>query len=282
MNKTQEIQFLVKEIQSLLHTLESNFWDVFVSPSNYDMHDDEISETTAYYFNYEEEDKKTFLFHGTRMLYYKICLFLELKDVPLYHKMFTSKFASIINDEKKITKSRGPLYMNEEPSMIIHDDFREFLSAFYEFNFETTRKLETNKLKLILENTISILSKTNTFITNETSIYTPVKWIVEMVFPVSRDLGKARFIGKFTTYHPDILIPEISSAVEYKYIRKGQVIDKYLDQIKTDADNYVGDPEYRFFYAIVFFEDKADLNPEAFKQAVIEKAFPENWLIMAL
>ena len=183
---------------------------------------------------------------------------------------------------KKVTKSRGSLYEDSEPSMIIHDEFREFILSFQEFDFTSTKKIETNKLKLILENTNAIVSKTKTKITNETSIYRPVKWLVEIVYPQSRNLGKARFIKKFTTYHPDILIPEISSAVEYKYIRKGKNPEKYIDQIKTDADNYEGDAEYKYFYAIVYFEEKTDINPEAFKQAVREKSFPDNWTLIAL
>lgn len=279
MDKKKEIENLAKEIRSQLHKLESTFWEVYVNPANYDY---ESPDPEHHYYDYEEEDKKTWLFHGTRILYYKICLFLELKNVPIYHKMFTTKFGDIINDEKKVTESRGPLYEDSEPSMIIHDEFREFLWSFYEFDYSTTKKLETNKLKLILENTNSIISKTKTKISNETSIYKPVKWLVEIVYPLSRDLGKARFIKKFTTYHPDILVPEISSAVEYKYIRKGENAEKYIDQIKTDADNYEGDPEYKYFYAVVFYEDKNEINPEAFKQAVREKKFPETWTIFAL
>lgn len=279
MDKNKEIENLAKEIRSQLHKLESTFYEVYVHPANFDY---EPPNPEHSYYDYEEEDNKKWLFHGTRVLYYKICLFLELKNVPTYYKMFTEKFGPIIYDEKKVTEDRGPLYEDSEPSMIIHDEFREFLWAFYEFDYSTAKKIETNKLKLILENTNSILFKTKTKVTNETSIYKPVKWIVEIVYPLSRNLGKARFIKKFVTYHPDILVPEISSAVEYKYIRKGENPEKYIDQIKTDADNYEGDPEYKYFYAVVYYEDKSEINPEAFKQAVKEKGYPESWTIFAL
>lgn len=285
MTETQkQTDFLSKEISTVLHKLEVAFWEAYVYPGNYD--DDEYYEDEngqmQYYHDYEREDKKTWLFYGTRTLFYKICVFLELKNVPLYYKMFTDKFQPIINDKEKVTESRGPLYEDDEPSMIIHDDFREFLRSFQEFDNDYSKKLEVNKLKQILENTNSILAKTNTTVTNETSIYTPVKWLVEIVYPSMRSLGKARFIKKFSTYHPDILIPEISSAVEYKYIRKGVGIETYLDQIKTDADNYEGDFEYKFFYAIVYFEDKSEINPAGFKQAVFEKKFPDNWILIPL
>jgi len=278
MDKKKEIENLAKEIRSLLQKLENAFWEVSVNPANHQYH----SNPGEHSYNYEVEDNDTWLFHGTRILYYKICLFLELKDVPSYLQMFTAKFGSIINDEKQVKESRGPLYDNSEPSMIIHDEFREFLWSFYEFDYALTKKIESNKLKLILENTNSIISKTNTNITNETSIYNPVKWVVEIVYPHTRNLGKARFIKKFATYHPDILVPEISSAVEFKYIRKGKNAEKYIDQLKTDADNYDGDPEYKYFYAVVFYEDKSDINPAGFKQAIREKKFPENWTVLAL
>lgn len=279
MDRKQELQYIVKEIQELLYDLESTFWDVYVKPAyEYDLNDNKKGNS----IDFREDDNKTWLFHGTRRLYYKICLFLELKSIPLYYQMFTAKFGPIIDNEKKVTKQRGPLYSELEPSMIIHDEFRDFLSVFSEFDYSHSKKQNTNKLKLILENTNSIISYTKTKVTNETSIYKPVKWIVEMIYPTTRSLGKARFIKKFKTYHPDILVPEISSAVEYKLVRSGENIEKYLDQIKTDADNYEGDSEYKFFIAVVYFEEKAELNPTAFKQSVNEKSFPDNWTIIAL
>lgn len=280
MDQKSEIEKLASEISSLLHKLEVTFWEAYIDPANHD--DYEPTEYGQFYYDYQKEDNRKWLFYGSRILYYKICLFLEWKNAPMYLKMFKNKFQPIIDIEKKVTESRGPLYSDDEPSMIIHDEFREFLSSFQEFKSDYNQKLEVNKLKLILENTNSIIAKTKTTITNETSIYNPVKWFVETIFPTTRSLNKARFIKKFSTYHPDILIPEISSAVEYKFIRTGINVEKYLDQIKVDADNYEDDPEYRFFYAVVFFENKSEINPGGFKQAISEKKFPENWIVMCL
>jgi len=55
-----------------------------------------------------------------------------------------------------------------------------------------------------------------------------------------------------------------------------------LDQIKTDADCYEGDPEYKFFYAVLYFQDPSKHIPAAFQHAVIEKSFPENWTVLAV
>jgi hypothetical protein len=75
MSKEKEIEWLAKEIQSMLHKLENTFWDFFVGPG----YDFEESKTSSPYYKYEKRDNEIWLYHGTKMLYYKICLFLELK-----------------------------------------------------------------------------------------------------------------------------------------------------------------------------------------------------------
>jgi hypothetical protein len=276
MTRDKEIETIVRDIQELLKELESVFFNVFVAPIYYG---DEPEERSIY-TNYLEDDNETWLFHGTRRLYYKICYFLELKNVPIYLSMFRETFSSKIDNQEKVLESYRGLYNDDEPSMIIHDRIRDFLSALPEFHDEKLLKPEGNKLKMILENTNFVLAKTKTKVTNETSIYRPVKWFVDLVYPTTRRLGKARFIEQFTTYHPDILVPELNTAIEYKFIKKGSNIESYLTQLKTDADCYKGDPEYRFFYAIIYFEDKGEINLSAFSNAIREKEFPENWIIL--
>lgn len=279
MSKDKEIEWITKEIQNTLQKLENTFWEFFVGPS-YGLDESPIDHLS--YREIEKIEKETWLYHGTKMLYHKICLFLELKNLPLYYHEFVSKFKDIIEVEKDVLKSYPGLYNDSEPAMVIHDKFREFLSAFVEFDYEEIRKMKTNKLRLILDNTNSIIAKTKTNVTNETSIYRPIKWLIELIYPDTRPLGKARFIKKDWTYHPDILVPETSSAVEYKLVRSGEKYGKYLDQIKTDADNYEGDPEYKYFYAVLYFEIKSEINQAAFTKAIREKNFPDNWTIIAL
>ena len=274
MNKP-ELKYLETEIKKSLNDLEGIFWKTYV-----DIYEYEFDDRENFHPDYEREDNETWLFHSTRRLFYKICLFLELKELTAYLEMFKSKFSSYINDAVEVRKSRGPLYSEIEPSMIILDDFRDFLSPLIEFGFEEKNRNKYNKLKLILDNTNQILSKTKTKITNETSIYKTIEWFINVVYPTSRASNKARFIEKFKTYQPDILIPEISSAVEYKYIRQGVSLGNYIDQLKTDADNYKDDDYYKFFYAVIVFEDKSEINQASIQNGVKEKSFPENWEII--
>lgn len=272
MKKDKEIELLANGIEKQLRQLEGYFWDVYVEPGY----------IGGEYVKPDWDDKETYLFYGTRELYFKICLFFELKELPIYLRSFQIRFKRIIDDKKKVRNSRGPMYEESEPSMIILDDFREVLSGFIEFQTDNFRKRFSDKLKGILANTNSILAKTGTKVVSERSIYTIVHWVVEMTYPESRRRNKSRFVRKFKSYKPDILVPEVSAAIEYKMIRKGKNIGDFLDQIKTDADNYDGDPEYRFFYAAVYFEDKSDLNQSAFDKAVEEKKYPENWTVIAM
>lgn len=271
MNKENELKIIIDNIKNRLAQLESYAWDVYVEPGY-------SGEST--FDDYERSDKDTWLHFGTRQLYYWISLFIEMKNYPLYLSMFTSKFGSYIDDSKRVKKVHDPFSAESDPSMIILDEFREFLSAFSEFS--AYEKIRTNKLLSILSHTNAMLLKTNTTITNETSIYDVMKWFIEIVYPRTLRLKKARFSDKFTHYEPDILVPEISCAVEYKYVRTGQNISTYLNQLKNDAENYKGDVNYRFFYAVVYFQDKTDLNQEAFKVGVAEKGFPDNWMIIAV
>lgn len=271
MNKENELKSLTTKIKNRLSLLEGYFWDVFVETAYYDEpnHVDEV-----------KDDKETYLFHGTKELYYWICLFLELRNLSAYLDLFITKFNPYIDDKGKVLDSRNPLYQDSEPSMIILDDFRNFLSAFPEFSeFD---KVPTDKLYNVLSATSSILEKTNIQPKAEPIIYKTVHWFLAQIYPKSKLLNRAKFFDLFTSYIPDILIPEIASAVEYKFIRKGKNIANYLNELKTDADNYKGDSNYRFFYAVVFFEVKSELNQPQFKAAILEKGFPDNWTIIAL
>ena len=85
MDKKEEIKNLAAEIRSQLSKLESVFWEAYVEPT----YNDEQYVSIDSYPNYEEEDKKTWLFHGTRILYYKICLFFRVKRCPsLYENVY--------------------------------------------------------------------------------------------------------------------------------------------------------------------------------------------------
>ena len=275
--KEKQLKYLIKQIKQDLRSISSSYWNNYVGRYEYMSYDEEETEEEKYIL----EDNKTSIYENTKRLFHKICLFFELSESPFYLQKFKSEFEDIIND-KKLTLQSHVLYYDDESSMKILYDFGVYLNSFPEFDYEEEKKIKYDKLKLILENTNQLISKTNTKVKNETSIYKTIRWFIEIIYPSSRGLNKARFISKFKTYHPDILVPEIYSAIEYKFIKKGESLGNYIDQLKTDADSYKDDPEYKFFYAVIVFEDKTELNKASIEQAVYEKKFPNNWVIIPL
>lgn len=271
-----EIEHLASEIKSLLSEMETAFFEVYVEPGYY-------GDIGSRYDDWQLSDKDKWLYYGTRILYYRICVFLEAKGLLEFQKIFINKYQAKIESEKDVKKSESPRYEESEPSMVILDEFREFLSPFEEFDYKRDRKISHDKLKSILSNSKNVLNKLKINPKSEPVIYKNIRWFIEMVYPTTRARNKSRFIKKFSTYQPDILIPEINTSVEYKLIKRGKNIGTYLDQLKTDADSYTGDPEYKKFYAVVYFEDAlADLKDDSFKVAVMEKGFPDNWEIIAI
>jgi hypothetical protein len=68
MNKP-ELKYLEIEIKKSLNELESIFWKTYVND-----YDSEIEDRENFYHDYEKQDNETWIFHGTRRLFYKITL----------------------------------------------------------------------------------------------------------------------------------------------------------------------------------------------------------------
>src|SRR5690606_13691075 len=116
----------------------------------------------------------------------------------------------------------------------------------------------------------------------EEHIYIPIKWIIGLYFPKVRRKNQASFIQKFQHYKPDILIPELKTAIEYKYIKseKENDIEKYIDEIRTDSINYVGDERYDNFIACVYLKSNAITTPQEIEACWETKNFPINWKLI--
>jgi hypothetical protein len=113
--------------------------------------------------------------------------------------------------------------------------------------FVKIKEDENLKLFSLLQNTGFIIKNLNKPIKNESDIYQQVKWVLGLYYPICRLRNKASFIQEFKTYNPDILIPELKTAIEYKYLdAANDNIDEFIDQIKIDATNYVNDSKYEY------------------------------------
>lgn len=87
---------------------------------------------------------------------------------------------------------------------------------------------------------------------------------------------RSSFIKSFKEYKPDILIPELHAAVEYKYANSAEKLKSTIDQICADVTGYTGDSDYRIFYA-VFYVTQDFWGQEMFARVWSEMNFPKNW-----
>lgn len=215
-----------------------------------------------------------------RDLYSMILVYLEGKGLVQYIQTFKDKFGLMIEDEENILKSIS-LHPEGEEELYILDSFRRFLEPFKSFNYRQKQENELLKLTPILHNTGFIIENSKAGISNESDIYKQVKWVLELYYPSVRRKNRASFIQQFKTYEPDILIPELKTAIEYKYLAKASGnMDEYLDQLKVDSTNYVSDYRYEIFFAVIYIENIAIATPESIEVAWNSKQFPRNWKLV--
>lgn len=130
-------------------------------------------------------------------------------------------------------------------------------------------------LERILYETHLLIEISKRKIYQETSIYSCVKSFLCVLYP-SLITGRGYFNGVLKSYNPDVLIPELKTAVEYKYSKSEVDIAKHLDEIVIDAKGYTGDAKYDNFYAVFYTRGKI-ISQMRFEIAVKQKQLPGNW-----
>ena len=210
-------------------------------------------------------------------LYYLIITYFEARGMHNLLQTFKTKFENTIANCLIIT----PVPIDEDYT-ILHtiNSFKQFLEPFKFFDYNQIKTDETKRLISVLGNTGFILKNINAKISNEADIYNQIKWILSLYYPTCRNKNKAAFIQQFKTYSPDLLIPELKAAIEFKYIKSNGIIDNFLDQLMVDAVNYNGDESYERFIAVIFIENIAIATPESIKEAWKQKGFPDNWQLV--
>ncbi len=206
-----------------------------------------------------------------------VCL-LDSKGLHAYLKQFYIKFG-----EKFDVKNAAEIYdldhyWSGEPFNVFINDLKQFLAPFNIVG-DSSRYLQLSGvqyLETILRNTATILHKAEITPTAEPEVYKAVRSVLEAIFPTAISPDKAKFFKNFKTYKPDILIPELSAVVEYKYANSEERLKSALAEIADDVKGYTGDSDYNLLYAVFYV--KADFwGEEKFIAAWAEKQFPKNW-----
>jgi hypothetical protein len=262
-----EIKYIGEQIKSTIKYISNIRYDLYLKPQIEDGYKSEVAEDLLYV--------------RIRDLYFFILAYLEAKGMPSLFDVFRNRYAPIIDDDNKL-KEEVCYHPEDEPELKIINDFEQLLKAFSFFDHQHESE-ESEKLIAILKNTDHILKNCNAEIHNEADIYKQVKWVLGLYYPQCRSRKKAAFIQQFKTYNPDILIPELKTAIEYKYINsQSDNIDEFVDQIKIDATNYVGDPNYEYFIAVIYIEDVSVATYESVEASWKAKRFPKNWELIVI
>lgn len=260
----QDLIYIETQIQSTYRSIQRTHYEFIM---------DEYNE-------YEEENpgyRKSWIKQRVKDFYYLILTYLEAKKMPLLFASFQSEFYVKINDNSELMKDEL-LDPEGQPELVLLIEFRRYLEPFKLFDYTYEQKNEVQKVIEIISETPFILKNSRATVDNETSIYNEVKWVLGLYFPKTRKTNKARFIEAYNTYHPDILIPELKLAIEYKYIKSSkQNVGEYIDQLKTDSTVYVNDEMYKEFIAAIHISDSSITTRATIEAAWNERKFPENW-----
>lgn len=268
-----EIKYRQNKITDLLVSLRSDFFDLALLWENEELNHEYLN-------NLNHLEKKEYIedsFKEKSWALYKICMvYFESLQLPQYLNDFKREMFIQLNENLYEIK-----YSDEDtlPFSITISKFWYYLSPF-EFSQENylDRLLKNSGilyLENILRNTQTIIDKTDKKPTTEPKLYNVVKFVIESIFPSSQEPSSG-FFKCFKNYKPDILIPELHVAIEYKYASSENELKTQIDQIVADTKGYTGDINYEIFYA-VFYVTQDFFGLPRFEQAIKEMDLPKNW-----
>lgn len=213
-----------------------------------------------------------------RKLFNCICCYVDMQQLDKYLVIFNREIAPKISDHQKLYDSDNGFHEEQLTGKLINEIW-DFLSPFEFIEADEIdrylRKSGIIYLEKILKNTDTILKAFGIKPDSEATIYNALKPLINCIFPSSIN-PKSNFMKTSKQYVPDILIPELSTAVEYKFARDQNKLKNVIDEISIDVKGYTGDSDYRIFYAVFCASGKI-WTYEQFNEIWKEKKFPRNW-----
>jgi len=156
------------------------------------------------------------------------------------------------------------------------DKIKRFLKAYRGFNTQSNQDIGLVFLENILKNTAVILKDLNIKPKSEAEVYNGVKHVISSTFPDYIGLTES-FYKEAKHYKPDILIPYIQTAIEYKFAKNNQRLTKTIEEILIDVKGYSNHNLYKTFYA-VFYISPGITTDLRFKKIWDGYKFPSNWI----
>lgn len=266
--------YLENRIKELLSEMGSSFSDL---QQRYEI-DSYVDHDISYEVEEIRDMIKTSFIDNTKSVYKLICNYLEDLRHTEYLSDFKLAMKPYLDQPKTMLKGEMSDYDGQVHSKLI-EDISDFLNA-YEFygnrGYEyLMKRAGILYLENILENTAVILNDLNKKPNSETSVYKSVKVVCKAAFPTAI-YPLSPFISIAKEYKPDILIPYLNCAIEYKYATDENRLKEIIDQIFIDVHGYSNHPTYKIFYAVFYV--KPDIwGRKKFEEVWKDKMFPQNW-----
>lgn len=219
---------------------------------------------------------KEWIIERIRVLYYLYICYFESRGLSVFLKRFTDTFDKIVNDDVEIYRSEFPNPDDPYPTLKILRLFQVFTEPFMDFNKKKLDVADKEKVINILDSTHFILENAKVELSKEEDIKQALIWVLGLYFHSTRG-GKGAFINQFTVYKPDILIKELKIAIEIKYVRSGHNVERFIDEVRSDVNNYVEDLRYNVFIALIVIQNASAATKASIRTCWNEKQFPENW-----
>ncbi|MBL1411102.1 PD-(D/E)XK nuclease domain-containing protein [Sphingobacterium faecale] len=203
--------------------------------------------------------------------------YIESKKMQNYYSDFANDLKFYLINKSNLLSSSYHEESGEIYSEFINKLWRYLLAfpAFDGNNEKILKRSGLHYLENILESTAFIVKELGIKPKKETEVYNGIKFIVQATFPNTHS-PDISFIKTAKHYVPDVLIPSLNVAIEYKFARSLKRLTNTMDEILIDVKGYDNNPTYKIFYA-VFYVKAGILSPKRFHEIWKEKEFPENW-----
>jgi len=222
-----------------------------------------------------EKLKNRFIVQSQKVYKLIFCYF-EQNNLPNYLHLFKKNIGNKLEQQMEIFENKRDI---DSIGSDFVNEIWDYLSAFDNFSKDSTdfylKRSGIIYLKNILSNTASIILNSTVTPQSESDVYNTVKKVIFATFPTSKNAG-SNFLKIAKEYKPDILIPELNVAIEYKYAVTETKLKATIEQIAADVVGYTGDEEYKLFFC-VFYVTKDFWGLKRFEKIWKEQNFPANW-----
>jgi hypothetical protein len=274
MEKDELFQKISKEIQTLYN--EQSMTEEEYKEQFGEIEDYEDKQSMDYYF-FEVNNNLEFRY---KKLYYKILFFLSEYSTDTIVNLFNEKFKEKMFDKKLIREEKEDDFYHAYYPVLIYE-IQIFFNSLKMFYLPDDEQKENQTLKQVLDTMLNSLDffVKDVSIQKEKDFTDEIKRIIRTVFPTCQPNPSKQFRKKIKTYYPDILIPDVKTALEMKYIDSNEKLKECIEQIDIDEQGYTGNNNYLHFYSI-FYLTKMFASEEEINVMWQERSHPNNWKLI--